>query len=51
MKPLTERSWNSLQSLQEVGSVVYRTRSGDRKRYFRKDFEDWETRSSETPTT
>ena len=34
----------SLQFLQDVGSVVYRTRPGDRKRYFRKDFEEWETR-------
>ncbi|MEM7416211.1 MAG: MarR family transcriptional regulator [Gemmatimonadota bacterium] len=32
----------SLQLLQDVGSVVYRTRPGDRKRYFRKNFEDWE---------
>lgn len=32
----------ALQYLQDMGSVVYRTHPGDRKRYFRKEFRDWE---------
>jgi DNA-binding transcriptional regulator GbsR (MarR family) len=32
----------ALRYLQDVGSVEYRTRPGDRKRYFRKSFTDWE---------
>lgn len=32
----------ALKLLQEIGTVVYRTRSGDRKRYFQKNFQDWE---------
>jgi DNA-binding transcriptional regulator GbsR (MarR family) len=32
----------ALRYLQDVGSVEYRTRPGDRKRYFRKSFADWE---------
>jgi len=32
----------ALTHLQTIGSVEYRTRPGDRKRYFRKDFVDWE---------
>jgi DNA-binding transcriptional regulator GbsR (MarR family) len=34
----------ALQMLQDVGSVTYRTRPGDRRRYFRKNVEDWEAR-------
>jgi len=34
----------SLQMLQDVGSVVYGTHPGDRRRYFRKNVKDWETR-------
>jgi len=32
----------ALSHLQTIGSVEYRTRPGDRKRYFRKNFADWE---------
>ena len=34
----------SLQMLQDIGTVTYRTRPGDRKRYFRKKVDDWEAR-------
>ena len=30
--------------LQDAGSVNYRTRPGDRKRYFAKNMDDWESR-------
>ena len=33
---------NALHKLQTNGTVVYRTHSGDRKRYFRKNYENWE---------
>ena len=32
----------ALRHLQEIGSIEYRTRPGDRKRYFRKNYADWE---------
>jgi DNA-binding transcriptional regulator GbsR (MarR family) len=32
----------ALHNLQAIGSVEYRTRPGDRKRYFRKSYTDWE---------
>lgn len=34
----------SLAFLQGIGSVTYRTRPGDRRRYFRKDLTEWEAR-------
>lgn len=37
----------SLAFLQGIGSVTYRTRPGDRRRYFRKDLTDWEARFHE----
>lgn len=33
---------NALHKLQIIGTVVYRTHPGDRKRYFRKSYENWE---------
>lgn len=33
---------NALHKLQTIGTVVYRTHPGDRKRYFRKSYENWE---------
>ena len=33
---------NSLHKLQTIGTVVYRTHPGDRKRYFKKSYENWE---------
>jgi DNA-binding transcriptional regulator GbsR (MarR family) len=33
---------NALNRLQTIGTVVYRTHPGDRKRYFRKSYENWE---------
>ena len=33
---------NALHRLQTIGTVVYRTHPGDRKRYFRKSYENWE---------
>ncbi len=32
----------ALHNLQAIGTVEYRTRPGDRKRYFRKSYADWE---------
>lgn len=37
----------SLSYLSDFQSVVYRTRPGDRKRYFRKNTEDWERQFTE----
>lgn len=33
---------NALNRLQTIGTVEYRTHPGDRKRYFRKSYENWE---------
>ena len=33
---------NALHKLQTMGTVEYRTHPGDRKRYFRKSYENWE---------
>ena len=33
---------NALNKLQTIGTVEYRTHPGDRKRYFRKSYRNWE---------